>query len=196
MCLVLEFPAWGRHRHTGGRPQRWRNGSLSALKKGQGSCACWAWRRLRWIWAVCVDTWKEGAKADPGSFQWCQVPGAETTNINWNTGNFLWTSGNTFLLWQWYHRMPRGVVQSLSLHGDIPKLSGYGPGYLSSSWPCLSQGWIGKDDLQRSFPTSSNLWFCEHLLKRILILLMQRASVGMQDWGLKVIKNAFSEPWA
>lgn len=27
----------------------------------------------------------------------------------------------------------------------------------------------------------------------MLILLMQRARVGMQDWGVKVIKNAFSE---
>lgn len=42
MFPVLEFPAWGRQRYTGGRSQRRRDGSLSALKNGQGSCACWA----------------------------------------------------------------------------------------------------------------------------------------------------------
>ena len=70
--------------------KRLRELGLSSLEKPQG------------VSSMYVNTWREGAKkTEPGSFQWCPVPGPVAMGTNWNTGGSLWTSGNTFSLWGW-----------------------------------------------------------------------------------------------
>lgn len=43
---------------------------------------------------------KEG-RTEPGSLQWCPVPGQEATGTNWNTVS-LWILGVTYLLCRWW----------------------------------------------------------------------------------------------
>lgn len=76
-------------------------------------------RRLWEISSMSTNSWGEGAKeTKSGSFQWCPLTGAEAMGANWNTEYSVWTSQNHFFtvrLMVYWHRLPRGVVESPSL---------------------------------------------------------------------------------
>ena len=126
--------------------EKLRGLGLCSLEKG----------KFTGISSTCRNTWREGAKRmEPGSFQWCPVTGPEATCTHWNTGDSLWTPGNTFLLWGWPSTCTgcSGRLKIFRRHLDM-FLSNPG-----SKWPCFSRG-IGQDDLQRSLTALTTLRFC------------------------------------
>lgn len=66
-------------------------------------------------------------------------PGPEAMGTTWNTGNFLWSSENTFILWGWLST-GTGVPEKLwSPHlWRHSKASGYGPGQPALADPVVA----------------------------------------------------------
>ena len=102
---VLGSPVWERHGHTGvslakghADDERTRASLLWGKDERSGTVQ----PEEEQAQAELTDTWSEGAKrTEPGSSQWCPVPGPEAVGTKWNTGGSHWTSGNIFLLWGW-----------------------------------------------------------------------------------------------
>lgn len=94
-------------------------------------------------------------------YTWCPVTACEATGTNWNTGDSLRTSENTF-----YCEGERALAQvaqgdgGVSIQRDIQKL----PGQPATGGP----GWagVGQDDLC----TSTILWFLPHALQPLSAL--------------------------
>ena len=59
------------------------------------------------------------------------------------------------------------------------------------TWPCLNTG-VGPDDLQRSFPTSTSLWFCNTLVSHSLFSITTWSSIFPSDikWNTTYIPEA------
>lgn len=72
---------------TAKHDERLRVQGLFWLKKTEGG-----------IWSLSINTWKKDSKMEPGSFQWCPVPGQEEMSTNWSTGSFLWKSDSISVL--------------------------------------------------------------------------------------------------
>lgn len=92
----------------------------------------------------CLNNWREGAKrTDPGSFQWCSVPGQEATGTNWKTEGSLQPSGSTSVLWEW-QSTSTGCPEAGGLClGDLQKPPGHEPEQTAWNWcACLSRSWI------------------------------------------------------
>lgn len=85
-------------------------------------------------------------KTEPRSFQWCPVARPEGMGPNWNSGGFIWTSGN-ILLWEWPHTGCPEMLCSLLPRG-YSKVIWTWPCATISILPCLSRG-FRKHDLQR-----------------------------------------------
>jgi len=77
-----------------------------------------------------TKTWSEGAmKTESGSFQRCPLTGPESIGTNRNTGDSLWTSGNTLphegdcalaqVTWGGCGVSKPGDIQKLSRHGQL-----------------------------------------------------------------------------
>lgn len=143
-----------------------------------------SWRRLSWIWAVCEllkTVCKQGWSRLFSVVPSAKSRGHEHQLKHWR---FLLNIRKCFFT---LAVIPQGAQGGGAISLSMEIL----PSCLDMALPEPGVGW----KRWRSLPTSSSLWFWEHLLKCILIL-MQRASVGMQDWGIKVIKNAFFKHWA
>lgn len=109
---ICRFPA-GRTRMTGALEhlsyeERLRELSLLSLKK----------RQQRGDLINICKYLKWGAKrTEPGSAQWCQPPGLETTGRTWCRGSFTWTRGRVSLhcvATVYWNRRPREAVQGPS----------------------------------------------------------------------------------
>ena len=85
---------------------------------------------------------------------------------NWSTGSSVWTWGRTSSLWG---RRSTGTgcpgrLWSLLLW-RYSRPAWTRSCAACSGWPCLGRG-VGLDDPQRSLPTPTILWFCEHVFSR------------------------------
>jgi len=141
-------------------PQRWwRDWSNSPVRKGQKSWDCSAWSREGAGGCYyCIYTpegrGRRGWSQDLSSGaqwqdqrQWAQTETQKVLSENEET--LFYCEGNRALA---------QVVQGgcgVSVLGDTQKPSGQGPG---QQVVLLSSG-VGSDDLQRSLPTSTILWF-------------------------------------
>ena len=74
--------------------------------------------------------WRDSVKrVELGSSQWCPVKGPEAMGTNWNTGDSLWTSGNTFFHYEgeWALTQVAQGTCGVSHLGDIQKPFGHDP---------------------------------------------------------------------
>ena len=95
-----------------------------------------------------------------GFLQRYPVTGQGAVSTNWNAGDSIWTSGNTF-----YCEVDWTLAQvaqgdcGVSVLGDTQKPAGHSPGQPTLGGPAWAGG-VGPGDLQRSLPTSTILWCC------------------------------------
>lgn len=109
-----------------------RNWSTPHTRKGWECCNCLVWREVisGWMLSMDINPWrKDVKKRTMGSFQWWPVT---EKRQQVQRGGAVWTSRNTFLLWQWlsidtgcgicdlwwiYSNPPRHYVEKLTV-GD------------------------------------------------------------------------------
>jgi len=84
---------------SGGLRGWWGDWSISPMRKGWGSWACLAWRRLRGDLLSFLSVGVRRMR--PNSFQRCSATGQGATSTNWSMGSSSWTWGRTSLLWAW-----------------------------------------------------------------------------------------------
>lgn len=124
---------------------------------------CSARRRTESSSLYVVNTWREAEeKIESGSSKRCPVWGKRQWAQTGTWGSF-WLSGNTSVLCECQSTgtsFPERLWSLLS--GDLLKLPGHGPEHPVQSGPPWAG--VGHDGLQRSFPTSVILWFCEGTL--------------------------------
>ena len=92
----------------------------------------------------------------PDSFQWCPVTGQGAMSTNWSIGS---SSFFPLRVTEHWNRLPREVVESPSLEIFKTHLDKVLCSLLQVT--LLRQG-VGLDDPQRSLPTPTSLWFCDH----------------------------------
>lgn len=130
----------------------------------------WWWAFLLWGKTERAETAQPGEKAQgvssdqmqPGASQWQdqkQWAQAETKEIPPKLKKM-----HFFTVTEPWHWLSREAGESLSLGLFRSCLDTAQDA--SSGWPCLT-GWFGPEDLQRSLPTSTILWF--HAFKGVLV---------------------------
>lgn len=125
------------------------------MKADLGLCLtspCFLW--LLWL-VVAPYLFRNKHGREPGSFQWCPVTGQEAMGTTWNRGGAVWTSGSTSALWEWLTSGTGCPERLQSLHPV-----GHSKATWTWSWATCSSRGIGLDDLQRSLPVSTIVWFC------------------------------------
>ena len=105
---------------------------------------------------------KTKEREGPSSFQWCPVTGQGATGTNWGRGSSSWTRGRTSSLWGWRSPGPGcpGRLWSLLLW-RYSRPTWTRSCAACSGWPCFGRR-AGLGDPQRSLPTPTILWFCDH----------------------------------
>lgn len=136
---VLCFPVQGRCGHTRENPNRLsktRDWSILLIQKGWESWECSAWRRLREISPMCVNTLREATwRMEPGPLPWCPVTGVcpEAVCTHSYTDGALRTVGNT-------GRSSPGNWE-LSLLRDTQNPSGHTFGQVGLGCPAWTERW-------------------------------------------------------
>lgn len=100
-------------------------------------------------------TWKECIKGtESESFQICPLTGPEARVTNWNIGDVVWSSGNTFALWRWLSTGTGCLEKCWNLP---PWIQGH-----SARQPFLSgPAWTGGMDQKISRGSSQSQPFCD-----------------------------------
>lgn len=137
--LECSVQSWALRGHTRQNPVKSHEdywGTVaSLLREGCENWDCSAWRSLRRILSMCINTWRKGAKIiELGSSEWCPLTGPEAISTNQNRMFCLNIKEHLFTVRETkhWHRLSRKVV---SILGDSQKLSRHGPVQLALGSP-------------------------------------------------------------
>lgn len=160
LCAQFWTSQYKRYGHTGEHPvkgQEGEEGTGASLLSGKAERAgavqpgeVKAQGDLPNAWRY----WKGGCQMDRARLlSVVPLPGPQAVGTNSYTGDSLRTSGNFFTVrvTEYWHSLPKksSSLEVFQIHLDM---------VLSFSWPAFS-GEVGPDELWRSVPMSSSLWF-------------------------------------